>query len=67
MIRAPRQAHAHRAVRMKSLPSTASIEARVMRASGASTNSAMVKAGSRSCANAAHQPSQSPVSAKSIR
>jgi hypothetical protein len=55
-----------RAVRMKSLPSEASIEARVIRASGASTNSAMVQAGRISCLNAAHQPSKSPASAKSI-
>jgi hypothetical protein len=34
-----------RAVRTKSLPSETSIEARVMRANGAITNSAMVTAG----------------------
>ncbi len=54
-------------MRMKSLPSTLSIAARVMRrASGASTNNAMVSAGSTSCPAAARQPSQSPTSRKSI-
>ena len=38
-----------------------------MRARGASTNSAMVPAGRMSWVKAAHHPSQSPVSAKSIR
>ena len=55
------------AVRMKSLLRTASMDARVIRASGASTNSAMVQAGSSNCENAAHQPLQSPTIAKSTR
>jgi hypothetical protein len=53
-------------VRTKSLPSDTSIEARVMRASGAITNSAMVKAGNINWRAAAHQPSRSPASRKSM-
>ena len=55
-----------RAVRTKSLPSETSIEARVIRASGAITNRAMLTAGRISCLQAAHQPSTSPASRKSI-
>ena len=55
-----------RAVRTKSLPSETSIEARVMRASGATTNSAMLSAGKISCLKLAHHPSKSPASRKSI-
>ena len=53
-------------MRTKSLPSETSIEARVMRASGATTNSAMVSAGRINCLKAAHHPSKSPASRKSI-
>jgi hypothetical protein len=52
---------------MKSLPSTDSIEARVMRAIGASTKIAMVSVGRISCLKLAHHSDASPASAASIR
>jgi len=56
-----------RAARMKSLPITASMDPRVMRAIGATANTPMVSAGNTSCAAAELQVSQSPATAASIR
>jgi hypothetical protein len=56
-----------RAVRMKSLPSTDSIEPRVMRASGASEKIAIEIAGKASWRSAPQKTSMLPVRAESIR
>ncbi len=56
-----------RAVRTKSEASTASIEARVMRAIGASEKMASVTAGSQICDQAARKVSMSPTSRLSTR
>ena len=56
-----------RAVRMKSLPSTESIEPRVMRASGAREKIAIEIAGSASCRSAPQNVSTLPVRAESMR
>ncbi len=56
-----------RAVRMKSLPRTPSMEARVMRASGAMTKSAIVTAGRASCLRQALKVSKSSAMSESAR
>ena len=56
-----------RAVRTKSEESTASMEARVMRAIGASEKMASVSAGRMSCLRAATNSSPSPAMRLSIR
>ena len=56
-----------RAVRTKSDASTASIEARVMRAIGASEKIASVRAGRMSCSRLATNTSPSPAIRLSIR
>ena len=56
-----------RAVRTKSLDSAVSIEARVMRASGASENSASDSAGNSNCDNDARNSVRFPASKLSMR
>ena len=56
-----------RAVRTKSEANTASIDALVMRAIGASEKMPSVSAGSTSCLSAARKVSQSPTNAVSIK